>query len=61
MAIKIKGKAKHGILQGKIIRDQLEQARAAAAQQRFRKLGGTVRRPKELSKRKGFTAGTSAR
>jgi len=46
-----------GVSQGKIVRDQLERARAGAAQQRFMRLAGTVRGPKDLSRRKGFSRG----
>jgi hypothetical protein len=44
-----------GVSQGKIVRDQLEKAKAASAKQSFMKLAGTVRGPKDLSKRKGFS------
>jgi hypothetical protein len=43
-----------GVSQGKIVRDQLEKARANKGGQAFMKLAGTVRGPKNLSKRKGF-------
>ena len=46
-----------GVSQGKIVRDQLERARAGTAQQRFMRLAGAVRGPKDLSKRKGFSRG----
>ena len=49
--------AKSGVSQGKIVRDQLEQARKQAASQSFMRLAGTVRGPKDLSRRKGFTRG----
>ncbi len=45
-----------GIAQGRIIRQQLERARAGDAR-RFMRLAGTVRGPKELSARKGFARG----
>jgi len=46
--------AKTGLSQGRIVRDQLEQARARASSQSFLKLAGVVRGPKDLSSRKGF-------
>lgn len=46
---------KTGVSQGKIVRDQLEQARANAANQTFMQLAGSVRGPKDLSSRKGFS------
>jgi predicted transcriptional regulator len=42
-----------GVAQGRIIREQLERARGQAAQG-FMRLAGTVRGPKDLSRRKGF-------
>jgi predicted transcriptional regulator len=47
--------AKTGVSQGKLIRDQLEKARAASRKQAFLKLAGSVRGPKDLSERKGFS------
>ena len=44
-----------GVSQGKIVRDQLERAMTAAAQQRFMRLAGSIGGPKALSKRKGFS------
>ncbi|HLQ47245.1 MAG TPA: ribbon-helix-helix domain-containing protein [Planctomycetaceae bacterium] len=49
--------AKSGVSQGKIVRDQLEQARRQTASQSFMRLAGTVRGPKDLSRRKGFSRG----
>lgn len=43
-----------GVPQGKIVRDQLEKAKATSARQRFMRLAGCVRGPKDLSSRKGF-------
>jgi predicted transcriptional regulator len=43
-----------GVAQGRIIREQLERARGRTAQG-FMRLAGTVRGPKDLSRRKGFT------
>lgn len=45
-----------GVPQGKIVRDQIEKAKATSARQSFRRLAGTVRGPKDLSSRKGFSA-----
>jgi predicted transcriptional regulator len=47
--------AKTGVPQGKIIRDQLEGARASSSRQSFMRLAGSVRGPKSLSSRKGFS------
>ena len=47
--------AKSGVSQGKLVRDQLEKARAHNGAQAFMRLAGTVRGPKDLSKRKGFS------
>jgi hypothetical protein len=47
--------AKSGVSQGKLIRDQLEKARAGAGGQSFLRLAGSVRGPKDLSSRKGFS------
>ncbi len=47
--------AKTGLSQGRIVREQLEQARARASRQSFLKLAGTVKGAKDLSSRKGFT------
>ncbi|MBM2804701.1 MAG: Ribbon-helix-helix protein, CopG family [Deltaproteobacteria bacterium] len=47
--------AKSGVSQGKLVRDQLEKARASNGAQAFMRLAGTVRGAKNLSKRKGFS------
>ena len=47
--------ARTGVSQGKIVRDQLEKARKNSASQSFMRLAGTVRGPKTLSSRKGFS------
>jgi hypothetical protein len=47
--------AKTGISQGKIIRDQLERAMKGGAPRTFLRLAGTIRGPKDLSSRKGFS------
>jgi hypothetical protein len=44
-----------GVAQGKIVRDQLEQARAKGSAKRFMRLAGSVRGPRDLSSRKGFS------
>lgn len=47
--------AETGVSQGKLVRDQLERAKAAASRQSFMQLAGTVRGPRDLSTRKGFS------
>ena len=47
--------AKIGVPQGRIVRDQLERAKANSARQSFMRLAGKVRGPKDLSARKGFS------
>jgi predicted DNA-binding protein len=47
--------ARTGLSQGRIIRDELERARASAADQPFMRLAGAVRGPRNLSSRKGFS------
>ena len=47
--------AKTGVSQGKIIRDQLEKAKAKGPGQPFMRLAGAVRGPRNLSSRKGFS------
>ena len=44
-----------GVPQGKIVRDQLEKARASDPRRRYLKLAGTIRGPRDLSRRKGFS------
>jgi ribbon-helix-helix CopG family protein len=44
-----------GMSQGRIIRDQLEKAKAGAPGRGFMRLAGAVRGPKDLSTRKGFS------
>jgi predicted transcriptional regulator len=46
---------RRGVSQGRIIRDQLEQARRNASHQAFMKLAGSIRGAKDLSARKGFS------
>ncbi len=47
--------AKTGVSQGKIVRDQLEKARSASPRQSLMRLAGSVRGPRDLSSRKGFS------
>lgn len=47
--------AKSGVSQGKLVRDQLEKARASHGDQAFMRWAGAIRGPKNLSKRKGFS------
>ena len=47
--------AQTGVSQGKLVRDQLEKARASGPRQSFMRLAGAVRGPKDLSARKGFS------
>ncbi len=45
-----------GVSQGKIVRDQLEKAKAGASTQAFMRLAGIVRGgPADVSARKGFS------
>jgi len=44
-----------GVPQGRIVREQLEKARSASRRQAFLRLAGTVRGPRDLSSRKGFS------
>jgi predicted transcriptional regulator len=47
---------KTGLAQGRIIRQQLERARAGETR-RFMRLAGAVRGPRDRSRRKGFARG----
>jgi predicted transcriptional regulator len=47
--------AKTGVAQGKIVRDQLEKARAEAKTRSFMRLAGSVKGARNLSTRKGFS------
>jgi hypothetical protein len=47
--------ARTGLPQGKIVREQLEKARSADSRQGFMRLAGSIRGPRDLSSRKGFT------
>lgn len=44
-----------GVPRGRIIREQLEKARDSGAAPSFMRLAGTVRGPRDLSTRKGFS------
>ena len=44
-----------GVPQGRIVREQLEKARAASRRQAFMRLAGVVRGTRDLSSRKGFS------
>jgi hypothetical protein len=47
--------AQSGVSQGKLVRDQLEKARASGEAQGFLRLAGAVSGPEDLSRRKGFS------
>jgi hypothetical protein len=47
--------ASTGMSQGRIVRDQLEKARAGGAARPFMRLAGSVRKSPDLSRRKGFS------
>jgi predicted transcriptional regulator len=47
--------ARTGVSQGKIVREQLEEAKARAKTRSFMRLAGSMRGPKDLSTRKGFS------
>lgn len=44
-----------GMSQGRIVRDQLEKARAGGSTRPFMRLAGAVRKSPDLSRRKGFS------
>ena len=44
-----------GISKGRLVRDQIEKARTAAAEPKFMRLAGVIAGPKDLSGRKGFS------
>jgi hypothetical protein len=45
-----------GVPQGKVVRDQLEKAKASAGGRPYLRLAGSIRGlPKDLSRRKGFS------
>jgi len=47
--------AKSGVSRGKLVREQLEKARTGSGAQTLKRLAGSVRGPKNLSTRKGFS------
>jgi hypothetical protein len=47
--------AKTGVSQGKIVREQLEKARAKGKAARFMRLAGSMKGAKNLSTKKGFS------
>ena len=47
--------ARTGVSQGQLIREQIEKARAENAGRAFMRLAGSIRGPKDLSRRKGFS------
>jgi len=47
--------ARTGMSQGQIIRDQLERSKASSSGKAFMRLAGSLRGPKDLSSRKGFS------
>ena len=47
--------AKTGLPRGKIIRDELERARAVDSVPSFLRLAGSIRGPRDLSRRRGFS------
>jgi len=49
--------ARTGLPQGKVVRDQLEKAKASAGNRPYMRWAGCVSGPKDLSKRKGFSKG----
>ena len=49
--------ARTGLPQGKVVRDQLEKAKASAGNRPYMRWAGCVSGPKDLSRRKGFSKG----
>ena len=47
--------ARTGVSQGGIIREQLERAKSGDAVRPFMQLAGSIRGPRDLSSRKGFS------
>jgi hypothetical protein len=47
--------ARSGVSQGRLIRDELEKARASGEARGFLRLAGSVNGPKDLSRRRGFS------
>lgn len=46
-----------GIPQGKLVRDQLEKAKAASGSRPYMRWAGCISGPKDLSMRKGYSKG----
>jgi hypothetical protein len=46
-----------GVPQGKLVRDQLEKAKASAGSRPYMRWAGCVSGPKDLSMRKGYSKG----
>jgi len=44
-----------GVSQGRLVRDEIEKARAAGGKQGFMRLSGSIRGARDLSERKGFS------
>ena len=47
--------SKTGVPQGRIVRDQLEKAKASHRARSYLRLAGAARGPSDLSRRKGFS------
>ena len=47
--------ARSGVSQGRIVREQLERAKAGGTERPFMKLAGSVKGARDLSSRKGFS------
>jgi len=47
--------ARTGISQGQLVREQIEKAKSECVNRAFMRLAGSVRGPKDLSRRKGFS------
>ena len=48
--------ARTGVSQGRIVREQLEKAKQANRHKPFMRLAGTMRGPRDLSQRKGYSS-----
>ncbi|HYR57035.1 MAG TPA: hypothetical protein VEO95_00325 [Chthoniobacteraceae bacterium] len=47
--------ARTGISQGRIVREQLEKARSKAEEKPWMRLAGSIKGPRNLSRRKGYS------
>lgn len=47
--------AETGVSQGRIVREQLERAKTAGSVRSFMRLAGSLKGPRDLSSRKGFS------